>query len=115
VHECPNCGFKPEHQSTVDTIAGELVEIGGALTKTEKLAHLPRVSIYAQLAFYGIDKGYAPGWAEHKFKEIAGCWPNFGYEVPPVPPSPELRSWIRSRHIAFAKRRSTNATQPIAA
>jgi hypothetical protein len=38
----------------------------------------------------------------HKFREKFGCWPDHR-DVVPRPPSPEVRSWVKSRAIAFAK------------
>jgi hypothetical protein len=53
---------------------------------------------------------YAPvkhvqGWANHKFKELRGCWPNHCGWAPEMEPTQKLLSWIRSRQIAFAKGR----------
>jgi len=55
---------------------------------------------------HGIVRGYAPGWAKHKFREKFGVWPN-GYDlIAPKQPCLKTKNWIRSRQIAFAKRRA---------
>jgi DNA repair protein RadD len=49
---------------------------------------------------------YKPGWVAHKYKEKFGNWPPRGASPESLIPTPECRSWVRSRMIAFAKRRS---------
>jgi len=50
------------------------------------------------------ERGYKPGWVAHKYREKFGAFPNWHADPPPIPPSPEVRSWVRSRAIAYAKR-----------
>ena len=50
------------------------------------------------------ERGYKPGWVAHKYKERFGTWPAYGAKPLPQAPSPEVRSWVRSRMIAYAKR-----------
>jgi len=52
-----------------------------------------------------VERGYKPGWVAHKYREKFGDWPQHG-GVSPIKPSPEVLSWVRSRNIAFAKRRA---------
>jgi hypothetical protein len=59
---------------------------------------------HGMLTAIGIERGYRPGWAAVNFKEKFGTWPP-QRTVDPVDPSPEVRSWVRSRMIAYAKRR----------
>jgi hypothetical protein len=49
-----------------------------------------------------------PGWIAHKFKEKFGTWPP-DRNVEPLVPSTEVRSWVRSRLIAYAKSRNQEA------
>jgi superfamily II DNA or RNA helicase len=105
VHVCPNCGFTPERQSTVDCVAGELVELKGR--GAPKLGDLSDAALFGQLKYFARERGYKEGWVSHQFKQLRGRWPNgFGHHVPEMQPEPHVRSWIRSRQIAFAKRRS---------
>jgi hypothetical protein len=49
------------------------------------------------------ERGYKPGWVAHKYREKFGVFPNWHADPPPIPPSPEVKSWVRSRAIAYAK------------
>jgi len=53
------------------------------------------------LTHIALERGYKAGWAAHKYKEKFGHWPPA--KTAPIPPSPEVLSWVRSRNIAWAK------------
>ena len=57
------------------------------------------------LAYTAAERGYKSGWVAHKYREKFGDWPQ-SRAVVPIEPSPEVLSWVRSRNIAFAKRRA---------
>ena len=59
----------------------------------------------AGLKHYALQHGYGRGWVAHSFRERFGSWPKGLDFVEALPPSPEVRAWIRSRQIAYAKRR----------
>jgi hypothetical protein len=59
----------------------------------------------AMLTHIAEERGYKPGWVAHKFKEKFGHWPDLPYRWP-IEPSREVLSWVRSRAIAYAKRRA---------
>jgi hypothetical protein len=42
----------------------------------------------------------------HKFKEKFGHWPNGLDNLMPLPPSDATWRWVKSRNIAWAKRRA---------
>jgi hypothetical protein len=52
-------------------------------------------------------KGYAGGWASHKYRERFGVWPSDPRVrlAAAAPPSLKTRNWVMSRAIAFAKAR----------
>jgi hypothetical protein len=54
------------------------------------------------LTYIANQRGYQSGWIAHKYKEKFGTWPAVR-TVTPVPPTPEVLSWVRSRNIAYAK------------
>lgn len=57
---------------------------------------------HAELAYIANERGHRPGWVPHKYREKFGTWPVTRY-IDPRPPSLEVRSWVRSRAIAYAK------------
>jgi len=68
---------------------------------------LAQEAFYGELRWLATVRGYAPGWASHKFKERFGLWPN-DWQVQlasPREPSLKTKNWLRSRQIAFAKGR----------
>jgi DNA repair protein RadD len=105
VHICPSCGYAPVIKPNVECVDGDLVELDGRKRQELKISSEQKASIYAQLKGYALQRGYAEGWASHKFKERTGVWPDRYKDVAPVEPSPEMRNWIKSRAIAFAKAR----------
>jgi hypothetical protein len=49
------------------------------------------------------EREYKPGWIAHKYKEKFGHYPALGFTPVAIDPTPEVRSWVKSRIIAFAK------------
>lgn len=97
---CPNCGFKPERQCSVEAGDGELVEV---VPRASKLDMVEKRIFFAQLKGYAAERGYSDGWAAHKYREKTGVWPQGVKDTPAITPTPEVRSWIKSRQIAWAK------------
>jgi DNA repair protein RadD len=98
---CPACGWRPRPKAVaVDVIDGDLgrVERDRSVVATA----LDRRRFYSQLLYIASERGYQRGWAGHKFKEKFGAWPSWRY-AEPLPPDDAVRSWVRSRQIAFAK------------
>jgi DNA repair protein RadD len=57
-----------------------------------------------------IERDRKPGWIAHKYREKFGTWPAWGVTASPIPPTPEVRAWVRSRDIAFAKSQAPRLT-----
>jgi superfamily II DNA or RNA helicase len=68
------------------------------LTKEEKQVW------YSSLLHYGYEHNYKTGWAYHKYIEAMSCAPN-GLQQVGREPAPEVLSWIKSRQIAWSKRK----------
>ena len=65
-----------------------------------------RARWHAMLKTICLERGHQPGWIAHKYREKFGTWPVWGSNPQPIPPTPEVRSWVRSRVIAFARSRT---------
>jgi superfamily II DNA or RNA helicase len=104
VHECPECGFKPEKQTDIVHMDGELKELDG---KKKKYTIDEKKQFYAELKYYCEDKKFKPGWAAFKYKEKFGSWPNHPNikYIDPVEPSQATLNWIKFQLIRWAKRR----------
>ena len=113
VRACPNCGAEAKRESGVVEVKGELVELtpGGKVTvPTKKKTHewtLPEQrQFYQELLGYAQERSYKPGWAAAQFRDRFGQWPERSWPTIPAVTSLTTRSWIRSRMIALAKKRS---------
>jgi superfamily II DNA or RNA helicase len=103
---CRHCGWRPapgpKYRDFVDGDLGLVGRPGGEVWNHRRGEE--RLEWHRMLVAIGLERGYARGWAAHKFKEKFGSWPEQRC-VEPMTPSPEVRSWVRSRWIAFAKAR----------
>jgi DNA repair protein RadD len=103
-HSCPACKWRPQPKPQAVEIAdGEL-----GLVDRNRVVKLPsrsasdQLQFYRQLLFIALERSYQRGWAAHKFKEKFGAWPTVR-TADPMPPDYAVRSWVRSRQIAYAK------------
>jgi superfamily II DNA or RNA helicase len=103
---CPACGFLPRRPAQyVAHVEGDLglVERGRA-----SVSYGPedRRRWHAMLLYIQHERPhYSPKWAKANYHEKFKCWPDGRDEPAPIPPTPEVRSWVRSRQIAYAKSR----------
>ena len=97
---CPNCGYEYPIRSAIEHMDGELIALGsgGATSRDD------RQRIYSELLSVARLRAYQDGWASYKFRELFGAWPR-GLRNDPGEPSGALLRWVRSRQIAWAKRR----------
>jgi DNA repair protein RadD len=103
--ECPSCG-SPIHAGTeVEAVDGELVELGAR--RSGKASIEEKAEFFAELRGHATIKGYKEGWAANQYREKFGVWPNDPRVrcVQPARPSLKTLNWVKSRAIAFAKRR----------
>ena len=99
--ECPSCGFKPERGNTVQSEAGELVQIKKSEDKRR---------IYAELKHIQLERGRKDGWLAHTFRKLTGVWPNHYHGTPPATAASEWTiNRVRHLDIAFAKSREVRA------
>ena len=109
VKVCPCCGTERKVPSGyIETEDGELRAIN-AETAPAVASQLVKQEWYGGLLGFAQERGYAPGWAYHKFKDKFGVYPSGQLRKVPRTPSVEIRSWVKSRQIAAAKAREVRA------
>jgi superfamily II DNA or RNA helicase len=102
---CSICGWRPITKPTPIVIGdGELghVDRNGNI----RIPVTDQVAFQRQLAWIARERGYRDGWVAHKYRERFGTWPT-ARSVEAMAPEPWVRSWVRSRQIAFAKSMAT--------
>jgi DNA repair protein RadD len=105
---CPNCGFQPRRPAEyVRHIDGDLGLVTNGRARDTEYDPETRRQWHSMFAHIARDRGYKPGWAAYKYKEKFGAWPPWGVMPEPLPPTPEVKSWVRSRMIAYAKARAS--------
>lgn len=99
---CSACGHPYPRRSKIEVIAGELREFTGAVGASADEA---AQALYSQLVYIAEERGYQKDWAYHRYVERTGQRPT-GLRDDPAKPTPQVRNWVRSRMIAFAKGRA---------
>lgn len=110
VRECPSCGHKvADPMSEVREIAGQLER------RTPKPVIGPGEKQRWWSAFLTIadERGYSRGWAAHKYREKFDVWPR-GLKDVPGDTGSDIRNWVRSRQIAYAKAKERDANRTAA-
>lgn len=102
VHTCPACGFTPEKPLDLIHDGGDLVKVTRKKAKQDDKQH-----VYSQLLAIKAEHGYTEGWVSHKYREYFGVWPR-GLDKVYCEPSDDVRSWVKSRMIRFAKRKEAH-------
>jgi len=109
IHKCPECGFAPEKQSTVEVIEGELKELKKANQKRNKNTSWDeKINFIGGLKQHARNKGYSEGWVAHKYKDRFSVWPNDPRVkgAPAIEISQEVKSYLTSQNIRNAKKRA---------
>jgi len=99
---CSSCGHVRQRRNTIDSVSGIMEELIEG-HRTPDLFE-DRWLVYAELLYIGKSRNYESGWAAHKYREKYGMWPR-GKSPEPVPPSIKTVNWVKSRDIAYWKRR----------
>jgi superfamily II DNA or RNA helicase len=106
VPPCANCGWEPQRRGRdVDVAEGELGLVVGGRARGVEYDPATKQEWHSMLRHIAEHRGYKPGWAAHKYKEKFGSFPSWGSTPQPITPTPEVARWVRSRNIAWAKRR----------
>jgi len=99
---CPSCGHVRLRKNDVLPVAGILEE----LVSTNKGTRDDKQVFYSELIYIAYDKGYNPNWAAHKFRDRFGVWPR-GLVETGIPPSTKTLNWVKSKNIAYFKKRQS--------
>lgn len=99
VHRCPQCGFAPEKQNTVEHIDGELALM---TKKSRNVPFVDKQKFYSELLSIKAAKGYSDGWIAHTYRKKFGVWPR-GLEDYALEPSFETKNYVRHLQIRYAK------------
>jgi superfamily II DNA or RNA helicase len=103
---CSSCGASIFLKTTVHAEDGELVELGSRRSGRREPTLAEESQFLSELK--ALHKpGWKPGWSAAKFKEKFGHWPSPQIAgVAPGTPSLATRNWVKSRAIAWAKKRA---------
>ncbi|MBT3966886.1 MAG: DEAD/DEAH box helicase family protein [Gammaproteobacteria bacterium] len=112
--ECPACGHEPKKENLVSDLRiaeGELSALSVTQQKHIKSATDETLSsFFAGLLFHASDKGWSSGWAAHQFKQRFGVWPPSSVKgCSPLPPNREVKGWIHSQRIRYARGKQQRA------
>jgi DNA repair protein RadD len=109
---CNACGWEPKPPPrAVEYVDGELVELGkqntAAPTRADKFVFYAELRGFQRTARKKDGSPYSNGWAAQQFKTKHGHFPPWDWNNQPTSnPSLATLRWIKSRQIAFAKRRA---------
>jgi superfamily II DNA or RNA helicase len=101
IHTCPECGFEPKRTSDVGTIDGDLVQLSGK--KAPPVTMEVKQHWYGALIWIAKERHYKPGWAARKYHDKFGVWPANSMPERAEAPSTQVRNWVKSQQIAWAK------------
>ena len=97
---CPCCGHERKPVSGIDAKDGDLVQISGKVTVTDKAE---KQRVYSMALGLAKMRGKPPSYAAGLYKGRVGVWPR-GLDEKPCSPDTAFLNWEKSRRIAWAKR-----------
>jgi len=108
---CDACGWKPKPKARpVEYIDGDLVELGKPAvvrSDTDRKIFYAELRGYQKFALKRDGKPYHPKWAAAQYRDKFQTWPPWSWDGhEPLAPTPATLRWIKSRQIAWARRRS---------
>ena len=98
---CPQCGTRvKDYGKKIETTDDDLVEVG----KRKKIFTMDEKRRFFQMLEYERrNRGYAPGWSAHKYRERHNCWPKGMKDLPPIEPDTAFLSYMKYLRIRWAK------------
>ncbi|MCG2632855.1 DEAD/DEAH box helicase family protein [Bradyrhizobium sp. WYCCWR 13023] len=106
---CLNCGYLPARSPrAVEVGDGDLGLVDASRrARSDPVDLRIRDEWHGMLAGIAAERGYKPGWVAHQYHTRFGEWPPRTAEAVVREPSVEVRRWVKSRMIAFARRRKS--------
>ncbi|TWI71311.1 superfamily II DNA or RNA helicase [Bradyrhizobium huanghuaihaiense] len=106
---CLSCGYLPARSPrAVEVLDGDLGLVDASRRAQPEPVDLRiRDEWHGMLAGIAAERGYKPGWVAHQYHTRFGEWPPPGAEAVLREPTVEVRRWVTSRMIAFARRRKS--------
>jgi hypothetical protein len=89
--------------NNIETEEGELHQVKST---GRKATSIEKAQFFAEIKWYALQRGYSKGWAAHLFKERYKVWPNHYQDVLPCFATQDTVNYIKSRQIAYAKRKA---------
>jgi hypothetical protein len=107
---CPHYGFLPTAPpKPVVVHDGDLGLVQGGRATPPNHDAIVRSQWLGMFTAIAQERGRSRGWVAHTYKAKFGVWPPWG-TVQPISPTPEVRAYVRSRDIAYAKAREKAAS-----
>ena len=108
---CSACGFLPQRPPRPVPIGdGDLGLVEGGRAKASEYNHDARMRWLGMFTYIANERGWSKKAPAANYKEKFGEYPKpYGVTVEPIDPTPECRSWVRSRLIAYARSKSAAA------
>jgi superfamily II DNA or RNA helicase len=107
-HACLNCGYLPAPPPrAVEVTDGDLGLVDASRRARPTDDPRVRTEWHSMLTAIAAERGYKPGWIAHQYRKKFGDWPPRGARPLPREPSVEVRRWVRSRMIAYARGRQS--------
>jgi DNA repair protein RadD len=104
---CGACGWMPEPKArNIDFEDGRLGLVVGGKARAQAYTNEEKARWYQMLIGEALRRGKKPGWAWYLFKDKFGHEPDRFWNRTALAPAPEVSSYVRSRLIAYAKRRA---------
>ena len=97
---CGHCGFLPQRRGDAvifrDGDLG-LVDRVRYTAGTDLNDPAVRARWHRMFVHIGQSRGYSPKWPGVQYKDKFRVWPTWGASPEPIPPAPEVLSWVRRR------------------
>ena len=107
-HKCPQCGFAPEKQNTIENVDGELVRLDQIKEKKTEYTREEKQEWYSQIRGHAKSKGLKDGWVAHTYRDKFGVWPK-GLSDEMKQPGDDVLGFIMHKQIKFAKSKKAAA------